>query len=111
MHLDTSLIEPLRDYCLVEIAKTDVETTSGIFISEAQAYSTPVFGTVKKAGPKSGFNPGDILFFRRYSVDELKFVTDEGDQTIFLVQTPDIVCAYKAKQSRGIMKILSAIFK
>jgi co-chaperonin GroES (HSP10) len=95
MNLDINNIQPTKNYCLVEIASTEIETASGIVQSEAQAYSTPVYGTVKKAGPESSFKEGDILFFRRYSVDELKFVTEKGEQILHLVQDPDVVGVYQ----------------
>jgi len=83
---------PLRSYCIVDIPETGIETSSGISLSQAQAYSTPVTGKVLKAGAKSRFTPGDQLFFRRYSVDELRLVTeDDGDKQVFLIEDADVV--------------------
>lgn len=85
-------MKPLGSYCIIDIPKSDIELKSRVVASEAQAYNTPVTGTVVNAGPKSKFIPGDVLYFRRYSVDELRLVTaDLGENSIFLVEDADAV--------------------
>lgn len=68
------------------------ETASGLERSN-QGYSTPIKGTVLKGGDTSKFKEGDVVYFRRYSVDELKEPQADGsEKSLFIVEDND-VCA------------------
>lgn len=68
-----------------------METDSGIERAD-QGHSTPVKGKVVSAGAESRFKVGDVLLFRRYSVDELKMPAKDGTETVvFVAEDGDIV--------------------
>ena len=81
-----------------------METTSGIERAD-QGHTTPVKGRVVSAGKRywfkggSQFEVGDVVYFRRYSVDELKTPSADGtEKSIFVCDDADIVCRLITKQ-------------
>jgi co-chaperonin GroES (HSP10) len=67
------------------------ETSSGVLRVD-QGHSTPVKGTVISVGDESKFKEGDVVFFRRYSVDELKIPQEDGsEKSMFIVEDNDVV--------------------
>ena len=83
-------VEPIGARVIIEPEKL-TETDSGILRAD-QGQATPVKGTVKAAGKDSQFKVGDILFFRRYSVDDLKMPMADGtEQSLFICDDADIV--------------------
>lgn len=90
--MDIDKIDTVNERMLVEPVKME-ETESG-FASIEMGKSTPVMGKVIKGN--SHYKPGDILFFRRYSVDELNFRTkDGGEQTLWVVESEDVVAVQR----------------
>lgn len=86
----TNNIIPIGAKCLVEPSVV-AETSSGIIRAD-QGLSMPVKGKVLKAGAESQFKEGQELFFRRYSVDELKFPSEDGtEQTLWIIEDGDVV--------------------
>lgn len=72
------------------------ETQSGLYQVEI-GHSTPVRGKVVKACNNSPYAVGDTLYFRRYSVDELNFKTEDGgEKKLWVVEFGDIVAYEKA---------------
>lgn len=68
-----------------------VETASGVLRID-QGHSTPVKATVVASGATSEFKEGDVIFFRRYSVDELKIPQEDGsEKSMFVVCDEDVV--------------------
>lgn len=85
-------IKPIGARCLIEIEKAASKSSSGLYMNnENNAALTPIRGTVIAVGDASTFKKGDKVFFRRFSVDELKFITEEGEQAIFLIEDEDVL--------------------
>lgn len=89
---------PVGDRYLVQPYKSADESSSGLSLeNNSNVSAAPVRGTVLKSGDKAVFNPGDEILFRRYSIDELKFVTPDGEQTVYMVEGNDIVAVVKVE--------------
>ncbi len=93
--LDISKIVPLRDGVLIKPFEQDGETSSGMLLPEQQHQATPVLGEVIAKGGNSQFEVGDIVFFRRYSIDELSFPVDGKKITVSFLTDSEIVAKFK----------------
>ena len=73
------------------VSPVKVEETTGGFANVELGMSTPVKGIVVESGV-SMFKKGDVLYFRRYSVDALTMKNaDGGEETLHIVEEGDIV--------------------
>ncbi len=85
-------IRPVGPRCLVKVYESASQSASGLFLDNtSNASAAPVMGTVLAAGEESNFKQGDEVLFRRYSVDVLKIITEQGEQTIHLIEDEDIL--------------------
>lgn len=83
------------------------ESSSGLIMeNSSNVASAPVLGTVLKAGEKGEFKEGDQILFRRYSIDELKFITSDGEQTVYIVEGSEIVAAIRKEDTEEIPIII-----
>jgi co-chaperonin GroES (HSP10) len=90
--INVSNVQAIGERVLVDVYKAAEETSSGLVMDNSSNTSAaPVLGTVLNAGDKSQFKKGDVIFFRRYSTDELKFITEEGEQVLVVVEDVDIL--------------------
>lgn len=88
-------IEPIGNRIIFEPLAYE-ETSSGL-VTTVMGQTTPVKGKVLKSGDPT-FNPGDTIFLRRYSSDELKYPKEDGtEETLFLVESEDIVGVIRSK--------------
>ena len=89
-------IVPCRKFILVKPLEKPTETDSGLVLPEQGFSPTPVAAEVISAGDESDFKAGDIVFFRRYSHDELKFYGTDGQLiTLSLLADEEIVAKVK----------------
>lgn len=85
-------IKPVGARCLVEVYKPAEKSASGILLdNSSNSSAAPVRGTVVDSGSDSKFKKGDVIFYRRYSVDELKVITEKGEEVIYFVDDQDIL--------------------
>ena len=96
MKINKNDIQPVGARCLITIYKDADVTDSGLYKAEKEFEATPVVGTVFKAGTLSFFKEGDIVMFRRYSLDELKFNDDAEEVILNLVEDEEIVAVVKS---------------
>lgn len=95
--MKTENIIPTGDRYLIEIHKAAAKSSSGLLIeNNSNVSAAPVLGTVLKAGDTGKFREGQLVMFRRYSVDELKFITEEGEQTVHIVEGSEIIAIIKS---------------
>ena len=82
--------EPIGKRIIIDPEKI-TETENGIQRAD-QGQSMPVKGTVIAVGKDSQFKLGEVLLFRRYSVDELSMPSTDGSvQNVYLCDDEDIV--------------------
>jgi len=93
MDITLEKIVPLKKSVLIKPRTRTAETDGGLVIPEESYTPTPVVGDVLAVGEESQFKVGDIVFFRRYSIDELKFNTADGVQQIVSLITDDEIVA------------------
>lgn len=92
MKINKQNIQPVGARCLIETLKEASQTSSGLLRAEKEFEATPVVGTVFKAGTLSAYKEGDVVMFRRYSLDELKFTDDSAEVVMNLVEDEEITC-------------------
>ena len=84
-------IVPLKKFIIIEPLEAPTESESGLEMPEDTNPGTPTIGRVIKVGEDSQFKEGNLVFFRRYSVDELRFRTPSGESTVNLLQDDEVV--------------------
>lgn len=92
MQITLDNIKPKKNFIIVDpsSARAD-ETSSGFVLPEERYTPTPVIGTVRAVGPESEFKIGQTVFFRRFSIDELKFNVDGKKQVVSLISDDEVV--------------------
>lgn len=97
--LDVQDIVPLKNGLIIKELEKDTVTESGLELPEQQHAGTPVLGQVIAVGEESKFVIGDIIFFRRYSVDELSFTVDGKKVTVNFLTDSEVVAKFKQHES------------
>ena len=93
--IDVKNIVPERDGVIIKEFEKDTVTESGLELPESSTAGTPVIGQVIAVGEHSHFKVGDIVLFRRYSVDELTFQVDGKKQTVNFLTDSEVVAHVK----------------
>lgn len=84
-------IKPTRGMVLVQPNEKPKEV-GGIILAGDQQNSAPVHGTVLRTHWRSPFRVGDTLYFRKYAIDELKFISETGvEDTVFLIDEREVL--------------------
>lgn len=92
MTIKLEKINPLGERCLIKPYEAATQTKSGVVReNSSNTSSAKTAGTVIRKGDKSRFSVGDMVLFRRYSVDDLKYITPEGEQTATLVDDENVL--------------------
>lgn len=85
-------IEPTLGNVLVELPEQTTEV-GGLIIAGDQSNTAPVRGTIVRI-PEGGsqFKVGEVVFFRKYAIDELKFTEEDlATTTVFIVDEKEIL--------------------
>jgi co-chaperonin GroES (HSP10) len=87
------MIVPLKKMVLIEPYKAAKETASGIArVNDSNGTGAPCKGKIIDVGSDvKDFTKEQEVYFRRYSTDELKFVTPKGEVSYMLVDQEDIL--------------------
>lgn len=94
MKFTLSDIIPAKRFLIVKPLEKPKETENGLIMPEEGFSPTPVIGEVVSAGPESQYQVGQTVFFRRYSVDELKFYDAGGKIAVVNLISDDEVVAH-----------------
>lgn len=92
-------LEPIGDRFIISIHKAADESSSGLSMeNNSNVSSAPVLGTIIKIGEgaKGSFKVGEKILFRRYSLDEMKYITEEGEQTVHIIEGSEIVAVVRS---------------
>lgn len=87
------MIQPIGARVSIEPYQGDKESESGLILSDANNAQTPVRGKILRVGEESKFKgkEGTVVYFRRYSIDELKG-NDKGEEfKLFFCDDADII--------------------
>ncbi len=95
---------PVGFRVLLRIYKKSDETSSGFVLPETENSGMPVMAQITILGKKTfwqkiqmllGLKPrykvGQWVYFRKYSVDELKVSTADGDLNLFVLEESEII--------------------
>ena len=89
--ISTQDVEPVGNRVLIEVIEDAEVTESGLSLSTENSLQLPTMGKVIRAGSASEYSPGDILLFRRYALDELKFNMQGDEVKIYLADCEDVI--------------------
>ena len=90
------MLKPIGKRCLIAPYIAANQTASGIIMENSSNTSNaPVRGTVIEAGNTSQFTKSDEVYFRRYSVESLKTITEKGEQEVMVIDDEDILLLVK----------------
>lgn len=89
--IEVENIRPVGARCLINTYKEAAQTESGLYHAEKENEATPVVGVIFKAGTQSTYTQGQVVMFRRYSLDELKFNKGTEEVLLHLVEDEEIV--------------------
>lgn len=90
-----SKIIPIGARVAIEPYQGDEKSLSGLELSSANNATLPVRGKVLSAGKESVFKVGDILYFRRYSVDILTLNENGLEKKINMVDDADVIALHE----------------
>jgi len=93
MNISKTNVRPIKNFLLIEPLARVEETTDGLVMPEATYSPAPVAGTVLRAGKNCvEVKEGDVVFFRRFSVDELAFTTPDGSKESVSLISEEELC-------------------
>ena len=85
-------IKPVGSRYLVKPFQAATTTESGLAReNSSNSTAVPSRGTILAAGDTCKLKVGDEVYFRRYSLDILKSVTEKGEQETHLVDEEDVL--------------------
>lgn len=97
-------LTPVGERVLVNIYEKPQETSAGFILPESEHAGMPVLAQIIVLGKKTlwqkflmliGFKPrykvGQWVYFRKYSVDELRISTPDGELTLFVLEEGEII--------------------
>ena len=86
------ILKPIGARVLIQPFQSADKTESGLIMeNNSNTSAAPTRGIVIEAGDQSRFKKGDELFWRRYSVDELKTITPKGEIIVSVVDDEDVL--------------------
>jgi co-chaperonin GroES (HSP10) len=89
-------IIPIGNRYIIEVYKAAEETESGLVMDNTSNVSAaPIKGTILEVGDNARFAVGDVVYFRRYSIDQLKYITEQGEQEVSIIEAEDILAQEK----------------
>lgn len=93
-------INPRKSMCVIKPYEASSVSASGLMIeNSSNVAGARVRGTIVEVGPEVfGLKAGDTVLFRRYSHDELKYVTEHGETAIYLIDDSEIIAKPDLKE-------------
>lgn len=84
---------PIGKRYLIKPYEAANKTDSGFLLDNSNNVSAaPVKGTITEVGDEATkFKVGDTIYFRRYSIDQLKTIAPEGEVEVSLVEEDDVL--------------------
>jgi len=85
-------LKPIGARCLITPYKAAEKSESGLLLdNQSNLSAAPVKGIVIEAGESSMFKKGQTIYYRRYSVDQLRILTEKGEEEVNFVDDMDIL--------------------
>lgn len=97
IRMDFTKIVPLIKRVIITPYEGADTPTVGYELSKADSNPVPVIGTITKVSTDSAFKVGEIVLFRKFGSDALKFQTKKGEEKVYLVEDSEILGVYKNK--------------
>lgn len=88
-------ILPIGRRLLVQSIKQAEKTSSGLELSAGDGNATAVYGKVIRAGEGCNFKEGDLLMWRRYSLDVLTVTAEDGEHEYNLIEESEVIAFVK----------------
>ena len=103
--MDKTSIKPTKGHVLVRPNEKPKEV-GGIILAGENQNSAPVYGEVLRANFWSPFRAGQTIYFRKYAIDELKFLAENGtEDVVYLIDEREVLGVVKPPFSlRNLLK-------
>ena len=75
-------------------------TKSGIVLVTEHTQATPTLARILRAGPDAKYKEDSIVFFRRYSLDEIEVKMSTGKRKLNFINTEDVISEYRPKKKK-----------
>lgn len=84
-------IKPNAGFLLLEVPDKPTETVSGVLLASDDNNSVPMMAKIIATHAESTYKVGEMVLFRKYSVDEIKVKDKEGQKTFWLLETENVL--------------------
>lgn len=82
-------IQPAEKMLLIKIQEKATQTSSGLILAGDEKNTAPTVGEVLQVGKNSIYEKGDIVIFRRYAVDEIRYQDKEEEKVVYFIADSD----------------------
>ena len=95
MNSEYKKLNPVGKRVVVKPIEAAEVSAGGIAMTHnSNAASGKVRGTIVEASPDSDYKDriGQQVLWRRYAMDELKYINDQGEQVVYLLDDSELLC-------------------
>lgn len=97
MKLEADKINPVGKRVLLSVFEGSTKTESGLDLADSSGGATPVLGTVIKTGSDSSYKENDVVFFRRFAIDEIKVDASDDRMKFYFLEESEIIGTYEGE--------------
>lgn len=88
-------LQPTKGHLVIKPYEKPKEV-SGLMLAGDDQNAAPVRGDILETGEESKFTKGETIYFRRYAVDELKYIEENGrEETVWLVDEREVLAVLR----------------
>lgn len=97
MIIDQNKIKPEGARVLIQ-PFVEEETENGMVITNTQTTGAPIMGLITRAGDKSKYKEGQIVFFAKYSADTLESDSVDGKLKFYITADEEVLAVYEGEK-------------
>jgi hypothetical protein len=90
--MDISELVPTKGHSIIRVEKKPTEA-NGLILAGESLNSAPVIGTVIRASDGSAYSEGTEVVFRKYAIDTLTWVNENGEEEILYILNNEEILA------------------
>lgn len=99
--MDIKTLTPTKGHSIIQIREKPVEA-GGLIIAGDQQNSAPVIGQIVRTSDDSRYPEGTEVVFRKYAIDTLNWVNDDGiDETLYILDNEEILAFISNQNDYG----------
>ena len=89
ININPEHIVPSEKRLLIKVQEKATKTVNGIELAGNEQNTAPTIGIVLRAGKNSIYKQDDIVIFRRYAVDEIRYNENGIEKTVWFIEDSD----------------------